>query len=90
MASTATNLPEAEQVADRRGASVHLDLDPELLAAAHALRVNVGEACERGLRRTIGQERRAREFYLENKAAFDSHTAWVEKNGLILDRYRQF
>lgn len=90
MASAAVEKRKFGTVAPPRTEMVEVRLDAELLEAARELGLDVDEVLDRGLRDAVGKERRAREWYEENKAAIDSHNAWVEKHGLILDRYRQF
>jgi antitoxin CcdA len=69
--------------------STNLSLDPALLAEARALDVNLSRAAEDGLRAAVARERAAR-WLAENAAALDGYNAYVEANGLPLDRYRQF
>ena len=76
-----------EDQVSRRPTNVTL---PEpLVAEARTLKVNVSQACERGLEREV---RRCREkaWIEENKAAFEAWNDYVETHGLPLAEYRQF
>lgn len=67
----------------------NVTLPEALVAEAKALKVNVSQACERGLAQEV---RRSREqaWLAENKAALDAWDEYFEKNGLPLAEYRQF
>lgn len=67
----------------------NLSLDPALLSEARALNVNLSRAAEEGVRVAVSQARSAA-WRAENAAALDSSNAYVEANGLPLERYRQF
>ena len=67
----------------------NLTLDASLLADARSFGVNLSQAAEAGLRRAVA-EARAEAWRRENAAALASSNAWVEAQGLPLDRYRQF
>ncbi|WP_102108998.1 type II toxin-antitoxin system CcdA family antitoxin [Oceaniglobus roseus] len=69
--------------------STNLSLDPDLLAEAKALRVNLSRAAEEGLRAAVASAR-ARQWREENAAALDSSNSFAEARGLPLDRYRPF
>lgn len=71
----------------RKAANVTLDSD--LLSEAHTLGVNVSRAAEAGLSDAV-RKARAEQWREENRAALESSNEWVEKNGLPLERYRQF
>ncbi len=61
----------------------------ELVAEAKALQINVSQACESGLARAVMDARRLR-WLEENKATIEAHNAMIERDGPILDEFRQF
>lgn len=67
----------------------NVSLDPQLLAEARALNINVSQAAEKGITLQIAEER-AKKWRAENKTAIDAWNEYVESNGLPLARYRQF
>jgi len=67
----------------------NLSLNAELLREARSFGVNLSQAAEAGLRRAVA-EARAEHWRHENADALLSSNAWIETNGLPLDRYRQF
>ena len=69
--------------------ATNLSLDPELLLEAKGLGINVSRAAEAGLRQAVS-DARAAEWRRENAEAIASANAWVDANGLPLERYRQF
>jgi antitoxin CcdA len=71
----------------RRATNVTLPV--ALVSEAKALRVNVSQACESGLARSVAQARRAR-WLDENREAIDAHNAMMERDGLILDQFKPF
>jgi len=64
-----------------------LSLDQALLDEARSLGVDLGRAAEIGLREAVLG---AKAWLRENAEALESHNAWIEANGLPLERYRQF
>jgi antitoxin CcdA len=72
---------------DRRPTNVTLPV--ELVAEAKALNINVSQACERGLARSVAEARRTR-WLEDNKEAIEAYNAMVERDGLPLDEFRQF
>lgn len=72
-----------------RRKATSLSLDPELLAEARALSINVSQAAEDGLTRAI---RTARELHWReaNAEAIESANDYVARHGLPLDAFRQF
>ena len=75
----------------RRGktAPTNVSLDAELVAEAKALGVSISQASNRGLEEAV-RAARAEHWLEENKAALESSNAWVETNGLPLEKYRLF
>jgi antitoxin CcdA len=71
----------------RRPTNVTLPVD--LVNEAKELRVNVSQACESGLARSVAEARRAR-WLEDNEEAFRAHSEMIEREGLILDEFRQF
>lgn len=69
--------------------ALNLDLDPKLLDEATSLNVDVPRAAAAGVRRAIELEK-SRRWFAENPDYFKSWNDWVEKNGLLLAKYRQF
>jgi antitoxin CcdA len=59
------------------------------LAEAKALCINVSQAAEADLAKAVA-DKRAKLWVKENLKAFDCWNAYVEKNGLPLDKYRSF
>jgi antitoxin CcdA len=67
----------------------NISLDTDLVRDARSLGVNLSRACEEGLVARIAQER-ARRWQVDNAEAIASSNAYVEREGLPLDQYRQF
>ena len=76
-----------ESVRDRRPTNVTLPV--ELVAEAKALNINVSQACESGLARSVTEARRAR-WLEDNKNAIEAYNDMIERDGLPLDEFRQF
>jgi antitoxin CcdA len=64
-------------------------LSQDIVAEARELGINLSQACERGLVQTVA-EARAAKWKEENREALESYNAWVEANGLPLEKYRLF
>ena len=73
--------------ASRRPTNV--TLSEALLAEARELKINVSQACERGLSAAVS-ETRARHWLADNRAAMDAWNEHVERHGLPLADFRQF
>lgn len=69
--------------------ATNISLTEALLAEARALRINVSQAAEAGVARAVAA-RRAQLWLEENRAAIESSNAYVDANGLPLDRFRNF
>ncbi len=69
--------------------ATNVTLNAELIDEAKRLRVNISEACERGLSEQVAKSR-AETWREENREAILASNAWVEKHGLPLARYRSF
>ncbi len=82
----ATAIAEPKE-SNRRAANVTLPVP--LLQAARALKINVSQACERGLVAEVAKAR-TEQWLRDNRAAMDAWNAHVEEHGLPLAQYRQF
>jgi len=69
--------------------ATNLTLDSSLIDEARTLDVNLSRAAEEGLRLAVRQAKADR-WRAENADAIASSNAWVELNGLPLERYRAF
>ncbi len=69
--------------------ATNVSLAEPLLAEAKELRINVSQAAEAGVARVVA-EKRAEQWVRENREAFESSNAYVEKHGLPLAKYRMF
>jgi antitoxin CcdA len=69
--------------------STNLSLDPDMVAQAKALGINLSRACEAGLAAAV-REVKKRRWQEENREAIEASNAWVKQHGLPLARYRQF
>lgn len=72
---------------DRKPANLSLPVD--LIDEARSLGINLSQAAASGIAAAITQHRQAR-WVAENQDALQSSNAFVEQNGLPLDRYRHF
>ncbi|ASM71016.1 MULTISPECIES: type II toxin-antitoxin system CcdA family antitoxin [Roseobacteraceae] len=69
--------------------ATNLTIDPVLLDEARALNINLSATFEASLRDAV-RARKAAQWLQENRTALEGYNAWVEKNGLPLEKYRQF
>ncbi len=69
--------------------ATNVSLAEGLLAEAKELRINVSQAAEAGVAQAVA-EKRAELWLKENAKAFECWNAYVEKNGLPLEKYRTF
>ena len=69
--------------------STNLSLDAELLTEAKSLKVNLSRAAENGVRSAVAAAKAA-QWKAENATALQSSNAYVDKNKLPLETYRQF
>ena len=67
----------------------NLTLDQGLLSEARAFGVNLSQAAEAGLREAV-RTAKTDAWRRENAKALAASNAWVESNGLPLDKYRPF
>ncbi|MBA8841130.1 type II toxin-antitoxin system CcdA family antitoxin [Ochrobactrum sp. RH2CCR150] len=69
--------------------ATNLSIDSELLAEARRHKINISRAAELGIAQAVAAAKATR-WKEENRAAIQSSNAYVEANGLPLERYRQF
>jgi antitoxin CcdA len=69
--------------------ATNVSLNPEHVAEARELGINLSQACEKGLVDEL-KKARAAKWLEENREALDSYNTWVEANGLPLEKYRLF
>jgi antitoxin CcdA len=78
-----------ERISAKPRKAVNLSLDPNLVADAKDIGINLSQTCEAALATALKQAREAR-WIEENWDAIQSSNAWVEKHGLPLEKYRMF
>jgi antitoxin CcdA len=84
---SARKRPAASKRRTRKPTNV--SLPPDLVAQAEAMKINISKACEAGLAEAVAEARR--KAWLEaNREAFEFWNDDIGRNGLPLDRYRQF
>ena len=66
-----------------------VSLAEPLLAEAKTLGINVSQAAEEGVAAAVARHRRE-QWLEENAAAIQSYNEFVEKHGMVLDKYRLF
>lgn len=69
--------------------ATNLTIDAALLEEARGLGINLSATLEASLREAV-RVRRAAQWLEDNRAALDGYNEWVARNGLPLDKYRQF
>jgi antitoxin CcdA len=69
--------------------ATNVSLDPQLVAEAKRLGINISRACETGLSQQIAEEH-GRRWKHDNAAALESSNTYVEHNGVPLAQHRQF
>jgi len=67
----------------------NVTLSASLLREARELKIDLSQACERGLAAEVS-ETKARRWLDENQAAINAWNAYVEKHDVPLAEYRQF
>jgi len=67
--------------------AVNLSVDAELVAEAKAAGTNLSAVLERALREEL-REQRWQKWREENREAIESMNRYVEKHGLLSDKYR--
>jgi antitoxin CcdA len=78
-----------DPVASGKRKSVNLSIDTGIVAAAREAGVNLSQVSEAAIRAAtkVEQDRRWQE---EKRELIEANNAWVEKNGLPLEKYRMF
>ena len=69
--------------------AVNLSLDTGIVAAARDEGINLSRVCEAALRKAA-QAARDEQWQRDHSEWIDANNAWVEKNGLPLEKYRLF
>ena len=69
--------------------ATNLSIDNELLSEARQHKINISRAAESGIAQAIAAAKSAL-WKDDNRPAIQSSSAYVEANGLPLERYRQF
>ncbi len=67
----------------------NVTLSASLLSEGRELKINVSQACERGLAAAVS-EARTRQWLADNRAAMEAWNEHVERHGLPLAGFRQF
>lgn len=80
-------MPGASRSAQRK--STNLFLDARIVAEAKNLDINISRVAEASIASAVAEEK-ARLWKIENREAIESLNDYVEKNGLPLEKYRQF
>jgi antitoxin CcdA len=75
--------------APKQKRATNVSLPTDLIEEARRLKINISQACEKGLEQQVRQSR-ADKWREDNRDAIESSNAWVEKHGLPLAKYRQF
>lgn len=70
-------------------AKLNLTIDPEVAAEARALGINMSDVAEKAIAGASKAERNRR-WVEENRAALDAYAAEVERDGVLLAKYRTF
>jgi antitoxin CcdA len=71
------------------GRPTNVSLAASLVDDAKRYGINLSRACEEGVVAAVKTER-WRQWREENKATIDSYNEWVDENGLLLGKHRQF
>lgn len=69
--------------------SANLSVRADLLEEARAYKINLSQTLETALQIELKKEK-ARRWLEENQPAIDAYSRFVEKHGLLSDRYRNF
>jgi antitoxin CcdA len=82
-------VPAPNRYANAAKKATNVSLAEPLLAEAMELRINISQAAEAGVAKAV-VEKRAELWVQENREAFESSNAYVEKHGLPLAKYEVF
>lgn len=66
-----------------------LTMDAQILDEAKSYGINVSAAAQTGVEAVVKAERQRR-WKEDNRAGIEEYNRWVEKNGILLSRYRKF
>lgn len=69
--------------------AANLSVRADLLEEARACKINLSQTLETALQAELKKEKERR-WLEENRAAIDAYNRYVEKHGLLSDRYRNF
>ena len=69
--------------------ATNVTLSESLLDEARSLKINVSQACERGLLAEVTAIKQ-QQWLAENRAAMDAWNDYVDRQGLPLAEFRQF
>ena len=69
--------------------ATNLTIDPVLLEEARALNINLSATFEASLHDAVRKQKAAK-WLEKNREALQGYNAWIETNGLPLEKYRQF
>jgi antitoxin CcdA len=69
--------------------ATNVTIDPNLLAEARELNINLSATLEASLREAVSAQKAA-QWLEENRHALLAYNAWIDQNGLPLAEYRQF
>jgi antitoxin CcdA len=78
---------------EKRGRrATNLSLDEALVDEARRAKINLSRAAERGIAEELAEYRQAaaEQWLTEHARTIADINEWVERNGLPLDKYRQF
>lgn len=81
--------PVREPMKQTAKKATNLTIDQKVLSEAKEMKVNLSEAAEKGIIEATRKLKEA-EWLAENKEALDEYNAYVEKNGLPLQKSRLF
>lgn len=83
-------MPGARNYANgSKKAASDISLSEPRLAKAKELRIKISQTAGARVAKVV-EEERAELWVQENREAFESSNAYVEKNGLMLEKYRKF
>ena len=68
---------------------LNVTVDPALVADARAMKLNISNVVEAGLREAV-RTAQARAWVEENRSAMESNAEWIERNGIPLAEFRMF
>ncbi|MFN6960784.1 MAG: type II toxin-antitoxin system CcdA family antitoxin [Rhodocyclaceae bacterium] len=69
--------------------AANLSIRADLLEEARAYKINLSQTLEAALQAELKKEKERR-WREENRAAIEAYNRFIEKHGLLSDRYRNF